>query len=91
MLEHKWAGLTLDMLPEAHRKLAEVIGVEATLRLSEVYGGLTLYVPKLDMVHAAMRTKRIRAEYDGTNARQLARKYGVSNRCIQRAVSFRAA
>jgi len=80
-------GITRDMLPEAHRRLAEVIGIEATLQLCKTYGGAPLYIPKLDALVAAQRARRIRAEYDGMNTALLARRYGVSMRTVQMILS----
>lgn len=80
-------GITRDMLPEAHRRLAEVIGLEATLQLCEAYGGAPLYIPKLDALVAAQRARRIRSEYDGMNTAALARRYGVSMRTVQMILS----
>lgn len=79
--------ITRDMLPEAHRRLAEVIGLEATLRLCEAYGGAPLYIPKMDALVAARRDLSIRAEYDGMNTAALARRYGVSMRTVQMILS----
>ena len=80
----EWAkDVTMEMLPEAHRKIAETIGVKATLLLSEVYGGVVLYVPKLDNVYASVRTQMIRSEYNGANTSQLAKKYRVTARTVQ--------
>jgi Mor family transcriptional regulator len=79
--------ITRDMLPEAHRRLAEVIGLEAMLRLCETYGGAPLYIPKLDALAAARRARQIRQEYDGVNTAQLARRYGVSMRTVQMILS----
>ena len=80
-------NITGDMLPEAHRRLAEVIGMEAMLQLCETYGGAPLYIPKLDALVAAQRALRIRAEYDGANTAKLARHYGVSMRTVQTILS----
>ena len=80
-------GITRDMLPEAHRRLAEVIGLEATLQLCAAYGGAPLYIPKLDAIAAARRAQSIRAEYDGMNTAILARRYGVSMRTVQMILS----
>lgn len=85
--EDKMEGITRDMLPEAHRRLADVIGLEATLRLCETYGGAPLYIPKLDALAAAQRARRIRSEYDGMNTALLARRYGVSMRTVQMILS----
>ena len=78
------AEVTMDMLPAAHRKLAEV-----TLQLCETFGGETMYIPLTDAVYATVRRRWIRAEYLQKNAspRSIARKYGLSEREVQRIVS----
>lgn len=80
--------VSLEMLPDANRKLAEVIGVEAMLKLCERYGGETLYIPMTDAVYAAVRRKWIKDDYvrHGSNTRWIARKYGLSEREVQRIV-----
>ena len=45
-----------------------------------------LYIPKLDRLQASRRIERIRAEWNGRNNEELARKYGVSTRWVQKAV-----
>ena len=84
-MEEKWMeGVTMDMLPEAHRKYAEVIGVEATLKLCATWGGGKPYVPVLDRVYAIMRDEIIRKEFaQGKGVPALARKYGLTERMIQ--------
>jgi Mor family transcriptional regulator len=79
--------LDQNALPEAHRRFAQVIGVEATIRLCQAYGGMPVYIPKLDSVIAAQRARRIRAEYNGENTAALALRYGLSMRSIQKIVS----
>ena len=80
--------VTLEKLPDANRKLAEVIGVEAMLKLCERYGGETLYIPMTDGIYAVVRRERIRDEYARRNAnlRWLAKKYRISEREVQRIV-----
>lgn len=78
--------LQLDDLKEQHREYAELIGVENFIHLSEVYGGTTIYVPKMDDLLKNSRYAAIMQEFDGTNIRQLARKYHVSERTIYRLV-----
>jgi len=76
-------GMPLDKLPEPHRKLAEVIGVDAMMRFCETYGGMSFTVPKMDKLLAAERNRHIRTEYNGYNTSQLARKYGLTARMVQ--------
>ena len=79
--------VTQEMLPLAHRKLADVIGVEATIRLCEMFGGESLYIPMADTVYAAVRRKWIQKEFDlGADTKNLARKYELSKREVQRIV-----
>lgn len=81
--------VTEEMLTPAHRKLADVIGMEATLKLCEVFGGEAVYIPLTDNVYAAVRRKWIRDEYLERNVapRHIARKYGLSEREVQRIIS----
>ena len=82
-LVKKLEGMPLDKMPEPHRKLAEVIGLEAMMRFCETYGGMSFTVPKMDKLLAAERNKHIRAEYNGYNTSALARKYGLTARMVQ--------
>ena len=61
--------LRLDDLKEQHREYAELIGVENFIHLSEVYGGTTIYIPKMDDLLKNSRYAAIMQEFDGTNIR----------------------
>ena len=74
--------LEYDDLPESHKKLADVIGVEATLKLCRVYGGAQWYIPGLNNLYDKARAKMIRKEYNGSNVRGLAHKFGLSTRAV---------
>ena len=76
-------GIRLDELKEQHREYAEMIGVENLIRLSEAYGGTSIYIPKIDDM---LKNAAIIREFDGGNIKQLARKYGVSERTVYRLV-----
>ena len=76
-------SLTIDMIPEQYRELAEAIGVQQLLALSDMCGGATLYVPKRDALVRAARDERIKEEFNGANADALARKYGLTPRWVQ--------
>ena len=65
-------------LQEHHRQYAEVIGVENLIALTEEFGGTPFYIPTTkellkNTVYGAMME-----EYDGSNIKKLAVKYGVS-------------
>lgn len=79
--------VTLDMLPEAHRKFAEVIGVEATIKLCAMWGGDDPYIPVIDTLYAVVRDEMIRREFSkGSCVAQLAIRYGLAKRSVQRIV-----
>lgn len=73
----------LEDLSGNSRELAEVVGMDAFRKLVKAYGGTSwMYVPKADSVIIPARDALIRREYDGTNARQLANKWNLSERYI---------
>ena len=70
--------ILMEDLPPDFQDLAEAIGFEATIKLIESRGGEGLYIPKPEKVLRAARDRAIRREFDGTNHRELARKYGLT-------------
>lgn len=82
------ADLTEDDLPESHRKFAEAIGIEATMRLCEMFGGSTIYIPKNDGVYNTVIRNReiIRRYLLGVKISRLSGQYGLSEQSILRIV-----
>lgn len=79
--------LSMDELPETHRKLAEVIGIEATLELCATWGGEKPYIPSTKKLRVQARNNMIRREYcKGTPAPRLAKKYDLTERMVQHIV-----
>ncbi len=77
------ARLSIDDLPESLREIVDLIGLPATLRLVESYGGMiALYVPRdVDPDHHLAQAIGI------TAARKLATRYGADTlrnipRCV---------
>ena len=80
-------SLRLEDLNGNARELAELIGMEAFIRLVGVYGGTSsLYVPKAEQLVLPVRDELIRREFDGGNSTQLARKWGLTERYIREIV-----
>lgn len=78
--------LTLDDLQEQHRQIAEAVGIEGLLRLSECFGGSGIYIPQKKELLKNKIYGVILEEYDGTNIRQLAVKYQVSESTVYNVV-----
>ena len=84
MTELGWLkDVTFDMLPPQHKKIAEIIGVEPTIKLCATCGGAPMYIPTADGIRSAARAGLIRKEYNGSNVAQLARRFGLTSRMVQ--------
>lgn len=79
--------IRLEDLSEGQQEVAALIGPENFGKLMEVYGGAYLYIPKTDRLERMERNERIRAEFDGYNFRELARKYDLTEITIRSIVS----
>ena len=89
LTQENWRDFVCEeMLPDSHRKLVDVIGLEATLQLCDVFGGESVYIPRNDRTFAAVRAYIIKKEHQaGMSAKQLARKYGLSVRMAEKIVN----
>lgn len=80
--------IQLDDLPEEWRQIAELIGLDDTLRLIEARQGEPIHCPKLQSVQRAARNRAIRAEFKkGADYRDLARKFGLTVRWVREILS----
>jgi Mor family transcriptional regulator len=65
------------------RRIAELVGVENAFRISREFGGLIVFVPKLDHLQRLVRDAEIRNAYDRkTSVRDLARRYKLTMRQV---------
>jgi Mor family transcriptional regulator len=74
-------------LPEPLCKIANLIGVRNAVILSQNYGGITFYLPKTDAALRMFRDKRIKAEFNGYNYKELAIKYGITEMWVRNIVA----
>lgn len=75
--------LTSKQVPEDLYWLYELVGLERFLKIIDTAGGEFLYFPKRSTLERDLRRQAILREFDGTNLRQLARKYGLSERHVR--------
>ncbi|MCX4341413.1 MAG: hypothetical protein OSJ72_17440 [Lachnospiraceae bacterium] len=78
--------LTLDDLQEQHREYAEVIGVDNLLKLSDTFGGTSIYIPQRKELEKNKVYSRIYKEFNGSNLQELTQKYGVSKSTVYKIV-----
>lgn len=78
-------SITIDQLDGDSLDLAEVIGMDAFLKLVAVYGGSNcLYVPRLLTLRTNARNQEMRKEYEaGATPKALARKYHLTERYVR--------
>ena len=55
------------------------------------YGGTFIYIPKIESLGRTVRDKMIKEEFDGSNYKELALKYGLTEVWIRNIVSEKAA
>lgn len=79
---NKLASIT-QLRGEQQKEIAEIIGIEAYRKLVEHYGGSHIYINKSDTVTRPDRDEEIRKKFNGTNCRQLAKEYNLSEPTIR--------
>ncbi len=82
VIQEKIECLTLEDLSEKDREVAEIIGVEKLILLSQVMGGNPYYIPKPDNLAKTKIRSEIQKAYDGTNIKRLAAEYNVCTSTI---------
>lgn len=79
--------LAADDLPEPYRQIAQLVGVQNTVRLADSFGGTHLYLPKVESALRALRDRKIREEFNGYNHKELAKKYVLTEKWVREIVS----
>lgn len=59
----------IEQLPGDLRKVAEIIGIEPTLKLAREFRGIWIYVHSLDHLEREIRNNNIKAEFDRITAK----------------------
>lgn len=78
--------LTIEDLQEQHKEYALIIGVENIVKLSEFFGGSSFYIPKKQELVKNKVFKAISEEFDGSNIKELCRKYDVAESTVYKVV-----
>lgn len=72
-----------EYLNETYSELAGILGIDAVLKIHSTYKGQQIFFP-MDLFSKEFIRKQIVEEYDGHNIRQLAVKYGYTEKWIKR-------
>ena len=71
-------------IPEEYLDIYDELGAEAFLKLIQLCGGQSLYLPKLDSLEREGRNREIRALFNGGNYRALASQFRLSERQVRK-------
>jgi len=75
-------GISIEDLPPQYREMAEIVGLENTLKLAEHFGKSGFYFRSLEPLIARKKEEYIRKNFNGRNHRELARRTGYSERWV---------
>jgi len=76
--------LTSEMLEDGlWRQVAGEIGTLSLYKLAKIVGGSTVYIPKPETLVRPVRDAHIKAEFNGYNHQELAKKYEVTDRWVR--------
>lgn len=75
--------LKVEYLNGAYNELAELIGIDNVFKIHANYKGTSLFFP-LEIFSKDFIISQIIDEYDGHNIRQLATKYGYTEKWIRK-------
>lgn len=71
------------VLHEFYRELDDLVGEEAMLNIYQQYKGMQISIPT-HLYDRKLASQKIITEYNGCNKQALARKYGYSQKWVQR-------
>lgn len=81
----------IEDLSGVYREIAEELGLEAALKLGEMFGGGSPYFPKLSRALIGRRNARIYGEFTGANHAELAVKHNPTLRHVYKIVKEESA
>lgn len=79
------AGADSDMLNSVYKEISEQLGMDTAIEIYRMFKGQQVCFP-MRFFHPARIRRCILQEYDGTNIKQLATKYGYSEKSVRRII-----
>lgn len=78
LMQELVSEVTLDDIAERYRPIVGIIGVKNFVELAIYACGDELYFPKPESIVAPARNRRVKAEWNGYNLKELAEKYNLT-------------
>lgn len=76
-----------EKIPEPYRTILVEISPEAMIKFAQLFQGMPVYFPKLDSLLQEIRNEKIKKEFNGSNYRELGRKYNLTEVWIRNIVA----
>ena len=77
---------TKELFNSVYNDLAEAFGIDTAIQIYQMYKGTQISFPTR-LFNPDYVRKQVPKEYDGTNIKQLAMKYGYSEKTIRRMIN----
>ncbi len=74
-----------ELLNSVYREIAEAFGIDVAIQFYQIYRGMQITFPTR-LFNPEYVKKQIPIEYDGNNIKQLAKKYGYSEKTVRRMI-----
>lgn len=81
--------IPIDNLSDELQTVAEAIGMDTMLQLIKLLGGMRIYFPKYETILRTTRDNHIRKVFTGSNHRELAKKFNLSESQIRSIIQTR--
>lgn len=80
--------ITLEILPDSYKYIAELIGLEKAIVILKHFGGSTIYIPKIDCFNRHQRNIKIVNDYkSGLTYSQISIKYDLTSVSVRNIIS----
>lgn len=79
--------LNIEDLEGDMQDVAETIGMAAFRKLVEIHGGEMLYIPSPSTITTLVRHELIRRDFNGSNHKELARRWGITTRRVYQIIA----
>ena len=76
-----------EQLSGDQRELAETVGIDAYKKIVGQYGGSSIYINKTNTITRSGRNAEIQQKFNGSNYRELAKDYGLSESGIRKIIN----
>lgn len=74
-----------DLFNDAYREIANTLGLDTAIQIYQMYKGQQISFP-IHLFNAKRLQRSVIKEYDGTNIKDLAKKYGYSEKTVRRMI-----